>query len=44
YGASVEAATEKMQYDLYYIKNRSFLLEVSIILKTITVILSRQGR
>jgi lipopolysaccharide/colanic/teichoic acid biosynthesis glycosyltransferase len=44
YGASVEDATEKMQYDLYYIKNRSFLLEVSIILKTITVILSRQGR
>ncbi|MEK7575523.1 MAG: sugar transferase [Patescibacteria group bacterium] len=44
YGASVEDSMEKMQYDLYYIKNRSFFLEISIILKTITVILSRQGR
>lgn len=44
YGASIEDATEKMQYDLYYIKNRSFFLELSIMLKTITVILSHQGR
>lgn len=44
YGASVEDATEKMQYDLYYIKNRSLLLEISIMLKTIMTILSRSGR
>ena len=43
YGASVEDATEKLQYDLYYIKNRSFLLETSILLKTAAVILSRKG-
>lgn len=44
YGASVEDATEKMQYDLYYIKNRSLLLEISIMFKTIMTILSRSGR
>ncbi|MFH1956354.1 MAG: exopolysaccharide biosynthesis polyprenyl glycosylphosphotransferase [Patescibacteria group bacterium] len=44
YGASVEDAMEKMQYDLYYIKNRNLLLEISIILKTIMTILSHSGR
>ena len=32
---------EKIQYDLYYIKNRSFLLDMSIILKTISIILGK---
>ncbi len=44
YGASVEDSTEKLQYDLYYIKNRSTLLELTILLKTILVVLSRKGR
>lgn len=35
YGASVEDAYEKLQYDLYYLKNRSLFLDISIILKTI---------
>ena len=34
YGASVEDAYQKLQYDLYYLKNRSLLLDLSIILKT----------
>ena len=34
YGSSVEDAYQKLQYDLYYLKNRSFLLDLSIILKT----------
>jgi exopolysaccharide biosynthesis polyprenyl glycosylphosphotransferase len=38
YGASVEEAKEKFQYDLYYIKNRSFVLDLGIILKTIRII------
>ena len=42
--ASVEDAPEKMQYDLYYIKNRSFTLDLLIILRTIFIILQRQGR
>lgn len=42
--ASVEDAPEKMQYDLYYIKNRSFVLDLLIILRTIFILLRRQGR
>lgn len=42
--ASVEDAPEKIQHDLYYIKNRSLALDLNIALKTIWVILSRQGR
>lgn len=42
--ASVEDAPEKIQYDLYYIKNRSFALDLLIILKTIAALLRRQGR
>lgn len=42
--ASVEDAPEKMQYDLYYIKNRSFMLDLLIILRTIFTLLRRQGR
>lgn len=44
YGASEEDALEKLQYDLYYIKNRSFILDLSIILKTIKTVLSGGGR
>ena len=42
--ASVEDAPEKLQHDLYYIKNRSLALDLNIALKTIWVILSREGR
>ncbi len=35
YGASVEDAEEKLQYDIYYLKNRSLILDVAIIVKTI---------
>ena len=44
YGASTEDSTQKLQYDLYYIKNRSLVLDVTIFLKTIMVVLSREGR
>lgn len=33
----------KLSYDLYYIKNRSFFLDLRIVLKTIAVLLSRSG-
>lgn len=42
--ASVEDAPEKLQHDLYYIKNRSLALDLNIALKTLWVILSREGR
>jgi lipopolysaccharide/colanic/teichoic acid biosynthesis glycosyltransferase len=44
YGASVEDALEKLQYDLYYIKNRSLGLDLSITLRTLFAIISRSGR
>lgn len=38
-----EEEKEKFAYDLYYIKHRSIFLDLSIILKTIKTILSREG-
>lgn len=35
YGASVEDAYHKLEYDIYYIKNRSIILDLAIIIKTI---------
>lgn len=35
YGASVEEMQEKLQYDIYYLKNRSFALDFFILLRTI---------
>lgn len=43
YGGSKEESLEKLQYDLFYIKNRSLFLDLGIILKTINIILKRQG-
>jgi lipopolysaccharide/colanic/teichoic acid biosynthesis glycosyltransferase len=39
YGASVEDALRKLEYDLYYIKNMSLLLDLKILLRTIGVVL-----
>ena len=44
YGYSTEDSLEKLQYDLYYVKNRSIWLDVLIILKTIKTILTGAGQ
>jgi len=45
YGASVEDARNKLQYDLYYIKNQSLALDLVIVFETVkTVLFSRGGR
>lgn len=44
YGASVEDARKKLEYDLYYIKNHSVQLDLAILLKTFMVMLRRGGR
>ena len=44
YGASVEDALRKLEYDIYYIKNYSLALDLFIILRTIKVVISRSGR
>ena len=43
YGASVQDAMEKLQYDIYYIKNMSPLFDLLIILRTIKVVLKGTG-
>jgi sugar transferase (PEP-CTERM system associated) len=43
YGASVEDSMEKLQYDLFYIKNLSMALDVYIIIETIKTVLMRRG-
>jgi exopolysaccharide biosynthesis polyprenyl glycosylphosphotransferase len=43
YGASPADALEKLQYDLFYIKNLSMALDVYIILETIKTVLVRRG-
>ncbi len=44
YGASTEDALRKLQYDLYYIKNYSLLLDLNILLRTILITLRLGGR
>jgi exopolysaccharide biosynthesis polyprenyl glycosylphosphotransferase len=44
YGASIEDAHKKLQYDLYYSKNISFGLDVLILLRTIKVMFGGKGR
>jgi sugar transferase (PEP-CTERM system associated) len=43
YGASVEDALEKMQYDLYYVKHMSLRFDVVIALETIKTVVLRRG-
>jgi sugar transferase (PEP-CTERM system associated) len=43
YGASERDAIEKLQFDLYYIKNNSLLFDLSILLQTIEVVLLGKG-
>lgn len=40
---SLEESKERLSYDLYYVKNRSFLLDVEIALRTLKTLLSRFG-
>jgi exopolysaccharide biosynthesis polyprenyl glycosylphosphotransferase len=43
YGASVEDAIEKLNYDLFYTKNMSFLLDLLIIFRTVKIVLFGKG-
>ena len=44
YGSSEEDSQEKLKYDLYYIKHRSFLLDLNILLRTVEIVLFGKGR
>ena len=43
YGASIEDARQKLQYDLYYIKNQSLVLDAIILFETVKIILFGRG-
>lgn len=43
YGASEEDAAQKLQYDLYYIKNHSLFFDIYILIRTIEVVLVGNG-
>lgn len=44
YASTIETMRTRLQYDLFYIKNRSLFLDCEIILKTIRIIISGKGR
>jgi lipopolysaccharide/colanic/teichoic acid biosynthesis glycosyltransferase len=43
YGASVDDAVQKLQYDLYYVKNHSLFLDIVVMFETIGVVLTGKG-
>lgn len=43
YGGSVEETGQKLQYDLYYVKNHSWFLDVVILFETVGVVLTGKG-
>lgn len=44
YGSSIDDSLLKLQYDLYYIKHRSFFLDINIIIKTLSTMIFFRGR
>lgn len=44
YGATVEDAVQKLQYDLYYVKNNSLFLDILVLIDTMKVVLFGSGR
>lgn len=44
YGSSAEDALQKLQYDLYYVKNNSLFLDFLVLINTLKVVLFRSGR
>ncbi|PIV91794.1 MAG: sugar transferase, partial [Gallionellales bacterium CG17_big_fil_post_rev_8_21_14_2_50_54_146] len=43
YGSSVEDSLQKLQYDLYYVKNNSLFLDIIILIDTVLVVLTGKG-
>jgi sugar transferase (PEP-CTERM system associated) len=43
YGATVEDSAEKLQYDLYYVKNHSLFLDILVLFETVGVVLTGKG-
>jgi sugar transferase (PEP-CTERM system associated) len=43
YGATVEDSQEKLQYDLYYVKNHTLFLDLLVLMETVGVVLTGKG-
>lgn len=43
YGSSIDDAKEKLQFDLYYVKNHTLFLDLLVLLKTVNVVLTGKG-
>ncbi len=43
YGATIEDSQEKLQYDLYYVKNHSLFLDLVVLFETVGVVLTGKG-
>ena len=43
YGSTVEDSLEKLQYDLYYVKNHTLFLDLMVLLETVGVVLTGKG-
>ncbi len=44
YGSTTDDSLEKLKFDLYYVKHRSFLLDLLILLRTVEIVLFGKGR
>jgi lipopolysaccharide/colanic/teichoic acid biosynthesis glycosyltransferase len=44
YGATMEDARRKHQFDLYYVKNNSLILDLLVLIETVSVIVFREGQ
>jgi lipopolysaccharide/colanic/teichoic acid biosynthesis glycosyltransferase len=44
YSATIAENTEKLEYDLYYIKHRNLLMDISVILRTVGQVIGFRGR
>jgi len=44
YGATMEDARRKHQFDLYYVKNNSIFLDVLVLIETVSVVMFREGQ
>jgi sugar transferase (PEP-CTERM system associated) len=43
YGATIEQSVKKLEYDLYYVKNNTLLLDLRILIETVRVVLFGEG-
>lgn len=43
YGATVEDSVQKLQYDLYYVKNHTLFLDLVVLMETVNVVLTGKG-